>query len=67
MDGCRAVGHLDLDEILDLADAHLLTVTGTGGNGKTRLTLEVATALLDEYPAGVWLLEFAPLADPVEP
>jgi predicted ATPase/class 3 adenylate cyclase len=48
-----------------LAEAHLLTVTGTGGNGKTRLAIEVAATLLDEYPAGVWLLEFAPLADPV--
>jgi predicted ATPase/class 3 adenylate cyclase/tetratricopeptide (TPR) repeat protein len=47
-----------------LAEAHLLTVTGTGGNGKTRLSLEVASGLLDEYPAGVWLLEFAALSDP---
>ncbi len=48
-----------------LTGAHLLTITGTGGNGKTRLSVEVASGLLDQYPAGVWLLEFAPLADPV--
>jgi predicted ATPase/class 3 adenylate cyclase len=48
-----------------LAEAHLLTVTGTGGNGKTRLSLEVAAGLLDEYPGGVWLLELASVADPV--
>ncbi len=48
-----------------LAEAHLLTVTGTGGNGKTRLSLEVAAGLLDEYPGGVWLLELASGADPV--
>jgi non-specific serine/threonine protein kinase len=39
-------------------------VTGPGGSGKTRLSLEIATDLLPGYPDGVWLLEFAPVADP---
>lgn len=42
----------------------LLTLTGAGGSGKTRLSLEIAATLIDEYPDGVWFLEFAPLAEP---
>jgi predicted ATPase len=42
----------------------LLTLTGSGGTGKTRLSLKVAEQLLDAFPAGVWLVELAPLAEP---
>jgi non-specific serine/threonine protein kinase len=42
----------------------LLTLAGTGGTGKTRLALEVASGLLDRYPQGVWLADLAALADP---
>jgi predicted ATPase/DNA-binding CsgD family transcriptional regulator len=41
----------------------LLTLTGTGGCGKTRLALEVARDLVGAYPDGVWLIELAPLSD----
>jgi predicted ATPase/transcriptional regulator with XRE-family HTH domain len=41
----------------------LLTLTGHGGCGKTRLALQVAPELLDVFPDGVWLIELAPLID----
>ena len=43
----------------------LLTLTGAGGSGKTRLALEVARDILGVYPDGVWLVELAGLPDPV--
>jgi len=42
----------------------LLTLTGSGGSGKTRLALQVAAELLDGSGDGVWLAELASLADP---
>jgi predicted ATPase/DNA-binding SARP family transcriptional activator/DNA-binding CsgD family transcriptional regulator len=46
-----------------LAMTGLLTLTGTGGCGKTRLALEVARDLVDAYPDGVWLVELAGLSE----
>jgi predicted ATPase len=43
----------------------LVTLTGVGGVGKTRLTLEVAARLADEFPDGVWVFELAAVTDPV--
>ena len=42
----------------------LLTLTGVGGSGKTRLAREIGARLLDAFAGGVWLVEFAALADP---
>ena len=48
-----------------LAMTRLLTLTGAGGAGKTRLALEVARDLIEAYPAGAWLVELAPLSEEV--
>ncbi len=47
-----------------LGSARLVTLTGSGGAGKTRLALQVAADVVDGYPDGVWLAEFASIADP---
>ncbi len=55
----------DLTRLIDLVRAsRLVTVTGAGGVGKTRLALQAAGLLLDSFPGGAWLVALAPLADP---
>ena len=48
----------------ELEAYRLVTLTGSGGTGKTRLSLQVAADLLDHFDHGVWFVELAPLADP---
>ncbi len=46
-----------------LNSARLVTLTGSGGTGKTRLSIEVGTQLLPRFSNGVWMIELAPLSD----
>jgi len=61
----RFVGReTELTKIVALVrDRRLVTLTGTGGIGKTRTALEAAAAVSSEFDGGVWLIELAPVAD----
>ncbi|MEZ4823620.1 MAG: NB-ARC domain-containing protein, partial [Ignavibacteria bacterium] len=48
-----------------LSDTHLLTITGSGGAGKTRLALQSGADVIDDFANGVWLVELAPVSDPL--
>ena len=55
----------EVAEIEAAVKAHqLVTLTGVGGVGKTRLATEVAARLADEFPDGVWVFELAAVVDP---
>jgi predicted ATPase len=55
----------EVAELQAAVKAHrLVTLTGVGGVGKTRLATEVAARLVDEFPDGVWFFELAAVSDP---
>ncbi|HEX3460973.1 MAG TPA: BTAD domain-containing putative transcriptional regulator [Acidimicrobiales bacterium] len=57
--------HAELEQVSDTVRSHrLVTLVGPGGVGKTRLAVEVAASLGDEYPDGTWLIELASVTDP---
>ena len=54
-----------LREVADLVRVNsLVTLSGFGGVGKTRLALEAAASLAGDFPDGVWFVELAPVSDP---
>ena len=60
----RATELAAVTALLSRADVRLVTLTGVGGSGKTRLALEVATRLGDDFPDGVSFVNLAPVTDP---
>ena len=55
---------LELNDVVKrLHDSRLLTLTGVGGSGKTRLALQAAAESTDEYPNGIWLVELAAIGN----
>ncbi len=55
----------EIAQLEELVTANrLVTLTGAGGAGKTRLAIEVASRLTGAFPDGVWLVELAALSDP---
>lgn len=51
----------ELEELL--GGSRLVTLTGVGGSGKTRLALHTAAKMFSSFPGGVWMIELAPVAD----
>src|ERR1700746_1867386 len=55
----------EIAQLEELVRAHrLVTLTGAGGAGKTRLAIEVAAQAVESFPDGAWLVELASLSDP---
>jgi len=55
----------EMAEIQELVTSHrLLTLVGPGGSGKTRLSLQVASKLIGEYPQGVWFVDLEKIESP---
>jgi predicted ATPase/class 3 adenylate cyclase len=60
----RKIELAELGALLLREDVRLVTLTGPGGIGKTRLSVSLGLDLLDEFPSGVFFVELASVADP---
>ena len=59
------VGRAEVDNAVSLLDrTRLLTLTGPGGTGKTRLSLALASDCVERFPDGTWFVPLAPVTDP---
>ncbi len=55
----------ELKEVADLfSKSRLVTLTGSGGVGKTRMAIQVVAEVLELFPDGIWFLDLAPISDP---
>jgi predicted ATPase/class 3 adenylate cyclase/DNA-binding CsgD family transcriptional regulator len=55
----------DIAQVRDLvAENRLVTLTGAGGVGKTRLAIQIAGQIANEFPDGIWYVDLAPITDP---
>lgn len=55
----------EIQEIKALfSKTRLITLTGAGGTGKTRISIQIAMEMIDEFDNGVWLIELSPVTDP---
>ena len=62
----RAAEQAEIARLLASGPSRIVTLTGVGGTGKTRLALQVGGDALEQFADGVWLVEFAPVSDPVQ-
>src|SRR5512135_450611 len=60
------VKHLLLGTAAAASPHRMVTLTGVGGTGKTRLSIEVGTQVLAEFPQGIWFIELGSLTDPAQ-
>jgi predicted ATPase len=51
-------------ELLQQDGVRLVTLTGAGGTGKTRLGIQIGAELLETFPDGVWFVPLAAISDP---